>query len=393
MTHEVTLTALAPTGEAVGRLPDGRIAFVPFGLPGERVAIRITHERRRFVRAALHGVLCPSKARVMPMCPHFTRCGGCDWQHIAYPAQVDFKTGLVREQLHRLGGIADPPLRPCVPALHAFGYRNRIQLVASDDSAGWGYRMRHTHTVTPIQACPIAPPALNTLIATLPTANVAFADLRLFDDGPRVVGAHPHALNTDGTITLGRWRYFVPAEAFFQVNTAMAEVLVMEALRVLDPQPTWRVLDLYCGVGLFTRPLAERVAYVLGVERDAAAVRAAHRNVAGLAAEVWAADVGEALARPALRRVRWDAVVLDPPRAGMARLALDRLIALRVPRVVYVSCDPATLARDLRRLLDAGYALESVQPLDLFPQTRHVEVVARLSLSDARAQASGPAQK
>lgn len=368
------LTAMAPTGEAIGRAPDGRVVFVPYGLPGEQVEVQLTHERKRFARARLLRVLRASPERTTPPCPHFAHCGGCDWQHLVYPAQLRYKTDAVREQLVRLGRIQDPPVRPCLPAPAPYGYRNRIQLVGAADGR-WGYRARKTHVVTPIAECAIAAPELNALLQTLRAQPGELADLRLSDEGASRLypGSPPR------TITVGRWRYRVPGDVFFQVNTAVAALLIEEVLRAAEPTPSSNFLDLFCGVGLFTVPLAEHAAFVLGVEVDAQAARVAAENLRGLPAEVWAMDVGQALKRAALRRRVWRGVVLDPPRGGVEAQALAAISRLNAPRLVYVSCEPATLARDARRLLDAGYHLDYVQPLDMFPQTRHVECVARFT--------------
>lgn len=367
----IELTAMAPTGEAIGHAPDGRVVFVPFGIPGERVEVTLTHERRRFAYARLLRVLRASPERVEPLCPHFAHCGGCDWQHIAYAAQLRYKTEAVREQLVRLGRIPDPPVRACVPSPNPYGYRNRIQLVGAHDGH-WGYRARKAHDVTPIDACAIAAPELNALLHAIPAQPGAHLDVRLSDEGAQRLSAETPV----ATMRVGRWRYRVPGNVFFQVNTAVAALLIEEVLRAAAPDPSAHVLDLYCGVGLFTVPLAEQAQFVLGVEVNERAARAAAENVRGLRAEIWAMDVKRALASVALQRERWDIAVLDPPRGGVDPQTLRALIRLNAWRLVYVSCEPATFARDARRLLDAGYRLEFVQPLDMFPQTRHVESVA-----------------
>ncbi|MCS6772715.1 MAG: class I SAM-dependent RNA methyltransferase [Anaerolineae bacterium] len=372
----LTLDRIAPTGEAVGRAESGLVVFVPFGLPGEEVEVRLVHRRRHFARARLLRVLRPSPDRVVPLCPHFANCGGCDWQHIAYDAQVRFKTEIVREQFARMGGIRDAPVRPCLPSPQPYGYRNRIQLVSAGEGR-LGYRARHSHQVVPIAACPIAAPEINAWLRTHPPGDTSeLVDLRLFNEG--VQCAQP---GMGGHCSVGAWTYFVPGEAFFQVNAAVASTLIREVLRALALTGQEHVLDLYCGVGLFTRPIAERARLTWGVESNPRAASAARQNLRGLTANVIAADVEAALQRATLRSIRWDAVVLDPPRAGMTREALQHLIALSCSRIVYVSCDPATLARDARSLLQAGYQLVEVQPLDMFPQTRHVESVALFRLA------------
>ncbi len=373
---QVRLERIAPSGEAVGRTPEGMVIFVPFALPGEQIAVEVVHRRRSFARGRIIALLTPSPERVQPQCPHFGVCGGCEWQHIAYAAQVRYKTAIVREQLERIGKLRQPLVRQCIPCPLPYGYRNRIQLVADVDGR-FGYRARGTHQIVPITACPIADATINRLLEErLPQQSVARADLRAFDDGARLVAESEPV----GWITVGPWRYRVSGDVFFQVNTAMAWQLVQEVMRALAVQPGDRVLELYCGVGLFTLPIASAGARVLAVEVNPRAVADAQHNLAayGFSAScVIAADAADVLRTEC---ARWDAVLVDPPRAGLERTAIAALLQLRARRVVYVSCEPSTLARDAHVLTSHGYRLNYAQPLDLFPQTHHVETVASFEL-------------
>lgn len=381
------LTTMTPSGECIGR-HDGVVVFVPFTLPGERARVEVVHRRTSFARARLIEVLQPAPERVAPPCPHFTRCGGCDWQHIEYAAQVRFKTEIVREQLARIGHIADAEVRACLPCPHPYGYRNRVQLVRSDRGR-LGYRARSSHDVTEIDACPIADPRINAALAAAadgpPGESV---DLRV-DDGPdarvtlgRAGGAEGGSTLTPDeaplTLTVAGLTYRVSPGAFFQVNTTMAEVLVREVLAALAIEGQPRVLDLFCGVGLFAAQAAARGARVLGIESSPAAAEDARHNLRAFAprAEVVTADVRAALVSRRVARAAWDRVIVDPPRAGLAAPAVAALAGLTAGRIVYVSCEPATLARDAAALIQRGYRLDYAQPLDLFPQTRHVETVA-----------------
>ncbi len=370
------LQRIAPSGEAVGRTEEGMVIFVPFAMPGERVEAEIVHRRRTFARGRLKRLLEPSPQRVQPECAHFGVCGGCEWQHIAYATQVQYKTAIVREQMERIGRLHQPTVRDCIPCPLPYGYRNRIQLVA-DERGQLGYLARKTHQVVPITSCPIADSRINHLIgAQLSEPSVRSADIRAFDEGARAVAGDQPV----GFITVGRWRYRVTGDVFFQVNTVMAERLVQEALNALAVRKGERVLELYCGVGLFTLPVAAAGAHVVGVEINPRAVADARHNLAAhgfSTARVIASDAADVLRRDA---PRWDALLLDPPRAGLAPEVVHAVLRARPSRVVYVSCDPATLARDAQMLVAGGYRLEYVQPLDLFPQTHHVESVARFVL-------------
>lgn len=366
----LTLTHLAPTGEALAR-HDGLVVFVPYGLPGETVTVEIVQRQRTFARGRIVEVQERAADRIEPVCPHFGRCGGCAWQHMAYPAQVAAKTALVREQLARLGGLADPPLRPCLPSPQPYGYRNHARFARLPDGRP-AYRAAASHDLVAVGECPILEAPLDAALQRAAQAGLAAPgewDIRLAP-----------------TVTVGDFTYAVAAQSFFQVNTAVAAMLVEQVMAACAPTAAQAVLDLFCGVGLFTLPLAVAAGHVTGVESSASAARDARRNLAaGQArlderrARIITGRVDAALSRPDIRGRRWDAVVVDPPRAGLDIKTRTQLLGLAAPRLVYVSCDPATLARDLKALVAGGYRLASVQPLDMFPQTPHVETVVLMS--------------
>jgi 23S rRNA (uracil1939-C5)-methyltransferase len=400
---EIELTDMAPTGEAIGR-DEGMIIFVPLGLPGERVEVEVTHRRRNYARARLVRVLRAAPERVEPRCPYFGACGGCEWQHASVTAQLAFKTRAVREQFRRIGKFDDAPVLPCIPSPVEYGYRNHTQFVLSSRGRP-GYYAASTKMVVEVEECPISNPAINQQLAPLagngsPLRNQVEAaraagllqDLRELhlrtgaNTGERMIVLERNDGSThviDGPIPLheeiGELRYAISPASFFQINTPAAELLVREVLQAceLGDASEARVLELYCGVGLFTLPLSLRASHVLGIEASPSATADAAANLAGHAnARVITGDVAEAVARRDVREQAWDIVVADPPRAGIEREALSRVIALGSGRIVYVSCDPATLARDARVICDGGYLLMRAQPLDMFPQTHHVETVA-----------------
>ena len=367
-TVTLALTGLAPTGEAIGR-HEGMVVFVPFGLPGETVRVRLVERKRSFARAEIVERLNDAPERVEPACPYFGRCGGCDWQHMAYTEQLRTKTALVAEQLARIGKLADPPVRACIGSPAAYEYRNHARLHVTVDGR-IGYRAARSHVIVPVADCPICEPALRFTIADLAAQRVDPAQgdeivLRTWEDAIEVNGfAHR---TSEG--------------AFFQANTAITGLLVNAVADALALRGGEHVLDLYCGVGLFTVPIAQRGAQVTGVEANPQAAADAERNLlaAGAAGRILTADVSEALSNPLIAGQSWDSMLLDPPRTGVDAPALAALMALRAPRLLYVSCEPATLARDLRILVDGGYTLQWAQPFDMFPQTRHVETLAVLT--------------
>ncbi len=361
----IELTNIAPTGEAIGRTEDGLVVFVPYALPGETAEVEIVHRRKNFARGRLLRTVQTAPDRVTPPCAYFGACGGCQWQHMAYPAQLRFKTQIVKEQLTRFGKISDAVVHDCIPSPREYNYRNHIQLVSSPDHR-LGFYAEGTHDVVEIQQCAIADESLNSRLVT-GKQPLAYVDLRVSET--EKIGAHS---------------YIVSPQSFFQVNSQVAPLLVNEVMTALDLQGQEDVLDLFCGVGLFTLPISERARAVLGVENSKRAIEDARMNLRGRDnMRLLLADVAYALNHKDVSRNKWDAIVLDPPRAGLAYEELVGLAKLQAPKVVYVSCDPATLARDLKYLCANGYALAYAQPLDMFPQTHHVETVAVLSHAES----------
>lgn len=401
---ELQLTDTAHGGDALGR-HEGKVIFVPYAIPGEEALVEMAEDKGRYARAQLVEILSPSPHRMNPPCPHFGpgKCGGCQWQHIAYPAQLEFKTAVVGDQLARIGRLPEVPVKPTIPSASPWGYRNHVQLAVSDDGR-LGFVATNGRRVEAIEVCYLLHPLLEELFAALDLelpglvrlslrAGVNTGDQMMIfethdDEPPALESDLPVScvlLLSDGTpvnlignnyiaeMVAGR-RFHISATSFFQVNTAVAEELVRLVSEYLAPTGDEVLLDAYCGVGTFALSLADKAGYVIGIEEDAGAVADASLNVAELANVEFIEGSVEAvlpqLDRPIAR------AVLDPPRRGCKPEALAALIDLAPRRIVYVSCDPATLARDARRLADGGYQLVEVQPVDMFPQTYHVESVA-----------------
>jgi tRNA/tmRNA/rRNA uracil-C5-methylase (TrmA/RlmC/RlmD family) len=402
-TVELTLDGITHGGEAVGRLPDGKACFVPYAIPGERVRVAVVEERRRWARARLVEVVEPSPDRVPAPCPYFgpDRCGGCQLQHLAPAAQPALKRRIVTEQLARIGRIADPPVAETV-VVAPFGYRTSARFgVAADGRLG--FRRAGSHDIQPIAACLLltreaqdlreeAGDAWEGVEEVVVRASTATGERALVvHPGPGGLPALPPgdapvavvgrrdavALRGEPTITetVGGRTFRVSPTSFFQASAAGAAALsglVREAAAV---SPGDTALDLHAGVGLFAAALAEGGAAVTAVEAHLAAAEDARANLGG-DAEVVTADaaayVGGLVAEHAVR----DVVVLDPPRRG-AGPDLCRAVAELDPRVVvYVSCDPAALARDAAVLAEEGYELTVAVPVDQFAQTAQIETVA-----------------
>jgi len=364
------------------------VVFVRHALPGERVVAEVTEgqEGDRFLRADAVEVLEASPDRVEPPCPFAGPglCGGCDFQHVAVPAQRSLKAAVVAEQLQRLAGLDVDVTVEELPG-GATGWRTRVQWAVAPDGTV-GLRRHRSHTVVPVDLCLITHEAVavspevpadlhaagvETLVSSAGETLTLLTtrDGRTFADGATVL--HEEAAGRTFEVT---------GSGFWQVHPAAADTLVAAVLEALEPRPGERVADLYSGVGLFSAALAERVGptgHVVAVESDETAVEDAADNLADLPQVAVVADrVDRALAAGALGAR--DLVVLDPPRTGAKRDVVEAVAALGPRAVAYVACDPAALARDVAFFAEQGYRLTSLRAFDLFPMTHHVECVALL---------------
>ena len=385
---ELELTGFASGGRAVARMPDGRVAFVRFGIPGERVIAEVDAQHPTYVEATAVLPLTPSPHRIEARCPYFGRCGGCQLQHIDYGEQLRLKTGVVRDQLRQLGRFEDAPVRDMIGLSHPWEYRNHMRFtVRRDGSVGF---MEHgTHRFLRIEHCPIAHPAVNEVLhevqgRTMQTNQISVRVGEQTGDllvQPRLKWRPAkHGTTRSGqqwyTEQLAGMRYRISSAAFFQVNTRQAERLVeLVVARVREAKPR-RVVDAYAGVGTFAAIVAHYVPEVVTIEYSAAAGDDADINLGMLDNVQRIVGTVEAVL-PALDPPA-DVVIVDPPRIGLERSVIDTLLSAPVRRIVYVSCDPGTLARDLRLLVDGGFLLTEVQPIDMFPQTQHIECITTL---------------
>lgn len=409
---ELDLDGMAHGGEALG-LHAGKRIFVPYAIPGERVRAEIIEEKERWARARLLAVLEPSRSRVEPPCPYFgpQGCGGCQWQHIAYERQAELKAEIVADQLRRLGHIPLPPVADIIaladPAggLLTTGYANHVHFAISAEGKT-GLTGASSLEVVPVDRCLLLHEQLDALHQALDVSwpGLEAISLRagvntgqalvLFEssgeDPPEVeldlpaacallTGRGVQPLVGDPWIeeVVGDRRYRVSAESFFPVNTTGAAALVEVVAAYADPRPSDVLLDLYCGVGLFGLALADSVAEVIGVEPSPAACDDFAHNVGERAhAELHEGEVEAVLPALVAQGQRADLALMSPPRSGAGPAVIQQIAALGPRRVVYVSSDPATLARDGVYLAGAGYRLVEAQPVDLMPQTCRVETVA-----------------
>ena len=394
---ELDLTGIAHGGEAIGRL-EGKACFVERALPGERVRGQVVHDGGTWARVELREVVTPSPQRVEPPCPYFGACGGCQWQFAAYPAQLEWKRSILAGQLAHLGRVADPPVRETVAPGAPWRYRNRADFQVDGGRAA--FSRRRSHLLQPIDDCLLLHPALAGLLARLGDLGAATAltlrvatatgDLLAVVEGPvppqasgwgcGVVGREKHRLTPvvgpdHLTETVAGVPLRLTGDAFFQNHTAGAEALVALVSEALAPRPEETLLDACAGGGLFGLTVGRGVAGVLAVESSPATAADLRHNAAAAPMPVRVVEGAVEAALPHLG-ARWDLVVADPPRTGLGEGGVRAVAAGKPRALAYVSCDPASLARDTRALAAAGYRLDWAVPVDLFPQTFHIETVA-----------------
>ena len=363
----------------------GDTIFADYGIPGEEVAIDLHTKRAGVKLGRVVDVIDPSEHRIEPPCEYFGRCGGCQLQHITYEHQLVLKREIVAETLTKIGAFDDPPVSPTVGAENPGGYRNPGRFTAKSRGE-IGFIERGSHRFLRIDHCLIADDVINDSLTKLQGRcgglhQVAF---RLgVNTGEMLV--HPDLADIEPSIPSGQryyheellgHRFRISAASFFQTNTRQAGRLI-ELLRdrlSLDPGDV--LVDAYAGVGTFAVILAPDVAQVVAVEESAAAVDDAMLNITDSPNVQYYRGKVEDVLSDATDRA--DALILDPPRQGCHPRTLETVIALQPPKLAYVSCDPSTLARDLRVLVDSGYTLEDVTPIDMFPHTQHIECVASL---------------
>lgn len=423
MIEELLIDRLGIHGEGIAH-KDGLVVFVDGALPGERVAARGFEKKKTYATARLDQILEPSPHRVQPICPVFDRCGGCQIMHLEYQKQLEEKKQRVADALQRIGKISGVDVLPCTPSPSPLAYRNKIQLPVKD-----GYRLglyaRHSHDLVEMERCfihcglgervfehirsifkkePLASlrfVLIKTAVHTNQVLVVLVTDKKELPEGlgrqimacmPEIKGVVQNINLAEGNVVLSKefctlagqdfieekicgLSFKASAASFFQVNPAQAENLYRKVAEFLDLQTHEILLDAYCGVGTLSLILAKQAKEVIGIESVKEAIEDAQANqkLNGITNARFICAEAEKCSIPSV-----DAAVLNPPRKGCERAFLEKLASLKPAKLVYVSCDPATLARDLSFLCLQGYAIQEVQPFDMFPQTAHVETVVIL---------------
>ena len=415
---EVTVERILPGGLGLAHA-EGRTVMVALAAPGDRLRVRIDRVKGNVSFASIEEILEPSPDRIEPPCPYFGSCGGCDFQQLTYQAQIEAKAEIIRDCLRRLGGIENVPEFRVTPAPNAWHYRARAHWQYDAIRQRLGYFESGSRNVCDVADCAVLAPELQ---QTLETLRVQIRDGSMPDevrDFRAVVGDHNQVsiapANRSPTVRDGSARrrtskdvqdvtrtirgetYRLNAESFFQANDDLLPQLLDSAIGEAHGETA---IELYCGVGLFTVPLARHFKHVVSVEGDRAATSFARENLASAElsnAEVVNQDIGRWLEEnldcgdlsPLSEKRRHalhnspDFLLLDPPRTGAESRVIAGILKLKPKRISYVSCDPATLARDLKKLIAGGYNLDSISAFDMFPQTHHVETVVHLSASPA----------
>ena len=411
------VTGITHKGEGVGRM-DGQAVFIPYAIPGETVEVEIRERKKKFLRAQLVKVVSASPDRIDAPCPYYYRCGGCSYQHMNNSRQLELKRQVVQDNLSRIGGL-EVEVEPVAGMNDPWRYRNKVewQVAKADHYYRMGYHVQDSHELIPIESCLLISPAMEALSRYLREhlddlglpdhcrvtvrQSSANGELMLVFEGAgtgkaavqhlagypglssiycadqgRIIHKHGRSSLTE---RLAGIDYEISPLAFFQVNHQQAELLVDVVQQFAQLGPADNVLEGYCGIGSITLPLARSAGRIVGVESYLGAVQDARENARrnNIANCGFFAGACEKVI-PGMKE-RFDVVVLDPPRAGCKMEVIEAAVKAAHQRIIYVSCNPGTLARDLKIFSQAGFVVRKVQPIDMFPQTSHVETVVLMS--------------
>lgn len=444
-TLELGIVSLSSEGRGIGRF-EGLAVFVPYTLPGDRITAKVIRLQKNFAEAELIELLSPSEYRIFPVCPVFGSCGACSLMHAKYSAQLELKRIIVEDAMHRIGGFGNVSVPPVLGMTEPLRYRNKAVFPFGNRNGRvvFGCYGRKSHNLIPIDDCLLqANDTITVMKAICDWANafgieayspdskgiLRSAVIRITSGGIMVVivttGVLPHRdelvsmltealpavrsiihnINPDDTnLVMGRksrtvfgsptvtdrlceLRFDVSAESFLQVNPSETLKLYSVSIDALDIKPTDSVIDLYCGIGTISLLAAKRAKNVLGIEVVLSAIENAKANAVknGITnAEFICGAVEDVIPKLLTsEKQNFTSLILDPPRKGADPKAIEAIIASGIPRIAYISCNPATLARDCKLLSSAGYALEQIRPVDMFPETEHVECVVLMTRTDA----------
>ena len=379
----IEIESVALGGEGVGRV-DNFVVFVPFAAPGDKLEIEIVQRKKKFARGRILNIISPSKKRVDPLCRYYENCGGCCYQHINYECQLAIKKRQVVDAFEKIGGIAAPPVREVIASPKIYHYRGKAKLHALINAGDvkFGFMDIFGGKVADIERCEIVEETINEKIHDLRASQ---AKARGAED-KHTIWSGKSLSEKEGTETITRLvkskEFLVPREGFFQANLYLTDNLVDEVCAAVKNEKISTLIDAYCGSGLFSVFLAPYAENIIGIEQDALSVKCAELNASKFGAKnlnFLQGDVEEILAGEFLSpEHKTDIVLLDPPRVGCSPSVLKSICSMRPRKIVYISCNPATQARDIKYLREQGYKLQGLLPLDMFPQTQHIEVIGVL---------------
>ena len=360
---ELLIESLTNSGDGLGRL-DERVVFVPHTMPGDKVKIKITQRKKTYALAEMIELIEPSPDRIESKCAYFTQCGGCDWQHVPYPLQLAAKVAQLKDTLQRIGGLSEIPIQPIVSSDQPYGYRNRIQ--GEIRQSAFHYKRRRSDQRIAISRCEIAEKPINEWLESdmgnTPTGRVEIA---LVDDKVVVL-----PLNENNSTELG----------FRQVNSYVSDILTEKLLSMIEQSTCKTIIDLYCGRGTWTNLIASKHPdkQIVGVDSSPDNIKSAKETAQSN--KLNNVQFQQSTVEKTIRSlpVSSSVCIVDPPRAGLDSKVCESLIHSRPEELIYISCHPATLSRDLKLLTESGYVVSNLVPLDMFPQTAHLESLVQL---------------
>ena len=384
---DVRIEKIVPRGFGLA-FAENLTVLTPLAAPGDELRVKIVEIKKRMAFAEIVEIKQPGVKRVDPACKYFGICGGCDFQQMKYPAQLEAKVGIIRDCLHRIGKIEFDGKIPIIGSPNEFGYRSRARWHLDRDKRTIGYFRRDSHDVIDVDSCPILTPGLQ---STLEYARESMNWESVWSDRAEMEAA----TGEEGRVSLysaemaeptaelsfavNGDNYAFSAQSFFQANKFLIPDLIEAAIGGVDGDAAF---DLYCGVGLFALPLAKHFEKVVAVEDNPVAVDFAKKNIENARlSNVRLVDMSVARFLTENQKKNLDFILIDPPRSGTEKHTISAIAALKPAQISYVSCEPSILARDLRTFIDAGYKIDKITAIDLFPQTHHVETVVRLSLA------------
>ena len=381
-TLRADISTVAFGGDGIARIGN-LVAFVPYTVDGDVVDVTVREVKKNFIRCEVKEIIEPSPYRTGPPCRYYARCGGCQYQHIGYDHQLKIKEAQVRESFQRIGKMADPPLRNIMPSPAPYHYRGKAEFHCDPRQGKIGFMDVAGGTLVDIAECPLVDESINEELETLRSTMYDNDAPPLRERRCTLWSGTPYKAARFVMRLVSDRDFRIPYTGFFQANGPLTGGLVEQVLSRAKPSPSDVILDCYCGSGLFSLFLASRVKKIYGIEIDKKAIECAKHNFkyhGYTNGRFFRGSVIDILDSIFIREnISIDTIILDPPREGCSRQVLDRIFRLHPSRIIYASCNPATQARDITYLSEQEYSLKALQPIDMFPQTKHIEVIALLA--------------